>query len=108
MSDEGLYVLLLEANPEAVVYPEFAASYIRFADGPEGNVVAVYDRDRAIETITRRDGCTMEEARDFVDYNYTTVSGPNLPIWVDVSPSYVRDWLVPLRFLDVTEEGEPL
>jgi hypothetical protein len=103
MPDEDLYVLSLEANHDAVVYPEFADSYIGFADGPEG--VAVYDRDRAIATVARRDGCTLDAAAEWVDYNYTAVSGPNQPIWVDLSPSYVRDWLVPLRFLDVVEEG---
>ena len=108
MPDDDRYVLLWYANPDAVVYPEYADSYVGMVDGPEGEVVAVYDRGRVIETVARRDGVDFETARDFVDYNLTSLRGPDLPVWVDVSPSYVRDWLVPLRFLDVTEEGEPL
>jgi hypothetical protein len=34
-------------------------------------VVALYDRDRCLEVLMKRDGMTHEEAEEFFDYNVT-------------------------------------
>lgn len=74
-------------------YDEEALKDTLFADGFEdafiglgqqfNKLIAVYDRNKCIEILLRRDGMTLEEAEEFFDFNVTgAYVGEHTPIFV--------------------------
>jgi len=50
-----------------------------------GNVVSVYDRDKAIDILMKRDGMSEESASKFFDFNVQgAYVGEFTPIWVQL------------------------
>ncbi len=50
-----------------------------------GNVVAVYNRDKAIDILMKRDGMSEEDALEFFEYNVQgSYVGEFTPIWVQL------------------------
>jgi hypothetical protein len=75
-------VLLFDGMDEALI------GWARPMNSP---TLAVYDYNLMVEEMMRRDGCTMDEAVEFVDFNVVgAYMGPETPIvmyrpeWVDV------------------------
>jgi len=64
-----------------VEYPGFRKALLGFTD----DFRLVYDYDRMVEIIMEDGDVTIEEAREFIDFNYTEfgVSGVKMPIIIN-------------------------
>jgi hypothetical protein len=69
MKDEEYKELLAEVNEEMIFFDGYEDALIgyveRFGMGP----VALYDRNKCIEILMKRDGMTGEEAEEFFEFN---------------------------------------
>ena len=74
-----VYETLAEANPDAVIWPDFDDAYLGI--GQQFNKqVAVYSYTRMIDSLVAR-GATREEATEHIDFNTLgQYTGPYDPI----------------------------
>lgn len=75
--------LLAEANEAALLADGFEDALIGmgtvFSNGP----IAVYDFEKRIEVLKKRDGRSDEEAREYMDFNVTgAFAGEHTPAFV--------------------------
>ena len=60
---------LQDINPEALTADGFEDAYLGYVEGwfdQTQSAVAVYDRDKCIEILIKRDGMSEEEAEEFI------------------------------------------
>lgn len=80
MSD--IYEELAERNPEALTADGLEDAYIGFTVGIRG-CVAVYDVDKCIDVLVKRDGMTPEGAEEFLEFNtFSAYVGENGPMYL--------------------------
>ncbi len=60
--------VLSEINSEIVVFDGFDDAIIGYVE-IFSKTIALYDKEKCIETLKSRDGMTEEEAIEFFDYN---------------------------------------
>lgn len=68
--ESGPYESLSALNPDAVVYDGFEGAYIGYVETKGSEPIACYDW-RACVDILIRQGCTEEEALEWMSYNVT-------------------------------------
>ena len=68
----------IEGWEEAVEYPEYRDALIGFTD----DFRLVYDYDEIVRILMERDGATLEDAQDYVDFNLVGVNifGRKMPL----------------------------
>lgn len=87
MKDEKYKELLAEVNEEMLFadgYEDALIGYVeRFGMGP----VALYDRNKCIEILMKRDGMTDEEAEEFFQFNTIGAwMGDSTPAFATIVP----------------------
>ena len=55
------------------------------ASGPNGNARVVYDVEKVIDVLMKRDGMEYEDAREYVYFNIIGVGGDDLPIFLETN-----------------------
>jgi len=55
------------------------------ASGPNGDSNVVYDVEKIIDILMKRDGMNYEDAREYVYFNIIGVGGDNLPIFLEAN-----------------------
>lgn len=75
---------LSEANEDAMLADGFEDALIGL--GQQFNrTVALYDRERCIDILVKRDGMTAEEANEFFEHNVVgAYLGENTPIFAEI------------------------
>lgn len=78
-------------DAEVLLFDGLDDALIGWASPMNSPTLAVYDYNLIVETVQRRDGCTVDEAIEFVDFNVVgAYAGEQTPIvlyrpdWVDV------------------------
>lgn len=61
--------LLEDENPDALLLDGFEDAFIGIARRCGQPALAVYDRDRCLDLLVRRDGMSYEEAEEFFEFN---------------------------------------
>jgi hypothetical protein len=78
----GIYAELAMNNPEALIPEGFDEAYIGFTVGI-GSCVAVYDYDKCVEVLCKREGIAVEEAIEYLDFNTVFAHfGKNSPLYL--------------------------
>ena len=73
--------ILAEANPEALLFDGFEDAFVGFARQQNKPPLAVYDREKCLEILCKRDGMTYEEAEECFGFNTEGAwLGPNTPL----------------------------
>lgn len=79
--EEQMHELLQDYNPELILWSGFEAALVGIADRCGQPALAVYDYDKMVALLVRRDGMSDEEAREFIDFNVTGGwLGENTPV----------------------------
>lgn len=74
---------IAEINPDAFLAEGFDAALVGYTENTHLPTVAVYDIDRCVQVLVRRDGMTAEGAEDFLAANTTCAYvGENGPVFV--------------------------
>ena len=75
--------ILTEHNSEALLADGFEDALIGVGEVFSRPPLAVYDRNKCLEILMKRDGMTDEEAEEFFTYNVSgSWVGENTPIYV--------------------------
>lgn len=76
---------------EVIVFDGFDEALVGWTRPMNSPTLAVYDFDTMVDIIVSRDGCDMDEAIEFIDFNVVGgYFGPGTPVvlyrpdWVDV------------------------
>lgn len=74
---------LSEANPEALLADGLEDALIGYTINTNHPHVAVYSTDKCVDVLVQRDGMSVEEAQEFLEFNtYCAYVGPNGPLFV--------------------------
>jgi len=85
VDDTLRYDKLMEAleENECLLADGFESALIGITEGP--NPVAVYDINRMIESLIRKDDMTPEDAREFIEFNVVgAYVGEKTPMYIDL------------------------
>ena len=85
VDDTLRYDKLMEAleENECLLADGFESALIGITEGP--NPVAVYDINRMIESLIRKDDMTPEDAREFIEFNVEgAYVGEKTPMYIDL------------------------
>lgn len=69
MKDEEYKELLAEANEEMLFADGYEGALVGYVERFGMVPVALYDRNKCIEILMKRDGMTFEEAEEFFEFN---------------------------------------
>jgi hypothetical protein len=76
---------------EVILFDGLDEALIGWARPMNSPTLAVYDYDLMVEVLMSRDGCEMDEAMEFIDFNVVgAYVGPGTPVvmcrpdWIDV------------------------
>lgn len=85
MTFEELQAEVAEANPDALFADGLEDAAIGYTLNTHGEHVVVYDYDKCVEALVRRDGMTPEGADEFLGFNtLCAYVGPHGPLYVKV------------------------
>lgn len=74
---------IAELNPEALFPDGFEKAIIGHTMGHFSPIVSVYSYERCVTILMVRDGMTLEEAEEYMDYNVLgAYVGENGPVFV--------------------------
>lgn len=83
-TQRDIYATLREMNPEAMTIDGFEGAYLGICHRKGSEPVALYCRQKIVEILMERDGCSWEEAEEYVDYNVTDAwVGEGTPAFLD-------------------------
>lgn len=72
--------LIAQLNPDALLAIGFEEAYIGFTDNNHSPNVAIYDTEKCIKILMKRDGMNYRDAVEYFDYNvlgaYVGENGP--------------------------------
>lgn len=81
MSTAETIAVLAEQNPEALLFDGFEGALVGIARQQNKPPLAVYDREKCLEILCKRDGLTYEEAEECFGFNTEGAwLGPNTPL----------------------------
>jgi len=73
--------MLGEENPEALLFDGFEDAFVGIARRCAQPALAVYDREKCLEILCKRDGMTYEEAEECFGFNTEGAwLGPHTPL----------------------------
>jgi len=85
MTFDELADIVAEVNPDAIVADGLEDAAIGYTMNHHSAPVVVYDYDRCVAVLVRRDGMSEEEADEFLGFNTLgAYVGPNGPIYIKV------------------------
>lgn len=74
---------LAEINPEALLADGLEGAFVGYTVNHHSEHVAVYDIQKCIDVLVKRDGMTHEGAEEFLEFNTLgAYVGPHGPIYV--------------------------
>lgn len=79
--------ILAERNESALLADGFEKALVGvttgFVNGHQ-NALAVYDRDKCIKILMKRDGMSYDDAQEFLEFNTEGAwMGPNTPVFAE-------------------------
>lgn len=81
ISREEICEFLQEVNPDALLLDGFEAAFVGCATQFTKLPLAVYDREKCLSILMRRDGMTRDEAEEFFSFNVEGAwVGDNTPL----------------------------
>lgn len=81
---------LAEINPDALLADGLEDAFVGYTVNHHHAHVAVYDVQKCIEVLVKRDGMTHEGAEEFLEFNTLGACvGPNGPIYVRMTTNVV-------------------
>jgi len=84
MTPEEIKETLAECNPDALLADGFDDALIGIAQRCGQPVLAVYDIDKCVDVLMKRDAMTYEEAREYLEFNSIGAwVGEHTPIWLE-------------------------
>lgn len=84
MTRDELRELVAEENPEAFLADGFEEAFVGFARRCGQPTLVVYDIDKCVEVLMRRDGMSYEEAHEYLEFNSIGAwVGENTPVWFE-------------------------
>jgi hypothetical protein len=87
MKDEEYKELLAEVNEEMIFFDGYEAALIGYVERFGMEPIALYDRNKCIEILMKRDGMTCEEAEEFFSFNTIGAwHGDNTPAFAVLLP----------------------
>jgi hypothetical protein len=76
---------LAEINPDALLADGLEAAFVGYTVNQHHAHVAVYDIEKCIDVLVKRDGMTPEGAEEFLEFNTLgAYVGPNGPLYVRI------------------------
>ena len=70
-------------NPDALLADGLNGALVGYTISSSHPVVAVYDANECAQVLVDRDGMTLEEAEEFLEFNtYCAYVGPNGPLFI--------------------------
>jgi hypothetical protein len=83
MNFEEKKTRLAEINSEALLADGFEEALIGFGQRCGQPTLAVYDCEKCIQVLMRRDGMSREEAEEYLEFNSIGAwAGEHTPIWL--------------------------
>lgn len=68
---EQILEVLAAYNPQIITWDGFDAAIIGIADRCGQPALVIYDYEKMVRILVKRDGMTDEEAREYIDFNFT-------------------------------------
>jgi hypothetical protein len=69
MKNDEIKEVVAEANEEALLADGFEDALLGYCERCGTNPVALYDQDKCIEILMKRDGMTREDAEEYFSFN---------------------------------------
>ena len=74
---------MIEEYPDTIFYPGYETALVGIAHRPASPPLAVYSATEIIQILMDRDGMTLDEAAEYLEYNIVGMwVGPGTPIVV--------------------------
>ena len=87
MKDEEYKELLAEVNEEMIFFDGYEAALIGYVERFGMEPIALYDRNKCIQILMKRDGMTYEEADEFFCFNTIGAwMGDSTPAFATIIP----------------------
>lgn len=87
---EPLREFVTSVNPEALLADGFESALLGYVERFGMDPVALYDRDKCIEILMKRDGMDFEDAREYFDFNTIGAGmGKNTPAFASFPRGYI-------------------
>jgi hypothetical protein len=78
-----------ELNPQCLSADGFDEAVVGIAERCGQPALLVYDRNKCIQILVKRDGMTEEEAVEYFSFNVSGAwVGEHTPIWLDTLEGY--------------------